>query len=161
MRPRSVSAVVLLLSWCLRDQFYAFVGSCSASLRSRGALDAKFRKRTAGVNYRRYISTNSRVILGTPLAPKFDISGFLFCGLFSALFSDVFMSMLVRFWLRILNMFLPWFGKRGNSEICTACRREAFFYGFWSSEITENLMKIKAGNRIVSLIDVGVIFKGF
>ena len=57
--------------------------------------------------------------------------------------------------------FLLWFRKRGNSEICTACRREAFFHGFWSTEITENFMKIKAGNRIVSSIDFGVIFTGF
>ena len=61
----------------------------------------------------------------------------------------------------ILNILLRWFGKRGNSEICTAYRREDLVHGLWSSEITESLMKIKAGNRRVALIDVGVNFESF
>ena len=65
------------------------------------------------------------------------------------------------FWHPFLCNLFPWFGKRENGEISTACRREAFFRGFCSSKTIENRREIDVENRHVFLIGFIVIFIDF
>ena len=104
---------------------------------------------------------NFEVIFGTPLALEMIIFWFHFRGVFSAMFSNVFMVCLEWLWHCCLAICLPLFGKRENGEICTPHRREACFHDFCSSEIRGNLRKIEAESRSIFIIDFGVIFKGW